>query len=75
MVADGENPDKNIKPIQVDDDGNVYVILKDGTDNANVGRFEADDDNIGTATKRLAVINLNYVWDAVNIRWVRMTQP
>ena len=75
MVESGENPDQKIKPIQVDVDGNVYVILKDGTNNALVGRFEADDDNIGTSTNRLTIINLNYVWDAVNIRWVRMTQP
>ena len=75
MVESGENPDRKIKPIQVDDDGNIYVVLKDGTDNANLGRFEADDDNIGISTKRLAVINLNYVWDVANTRWVRMTQP
>jgi len=75
MVESGENPDQKVKPIQVDADGNIYVVLKDGTDNSLVGRFEADDDNIGTATNRLTIINLNYVWDAVNIRWVRMTQP
>jgi len=75
MVESGENPDQEVKPIQVDPDGNVYVVLKDGTDNTNLGRFEADDDNIGTATDRQTVICLNYVWDAVNIRWVRMTQP
>ena len=75
MVESGENPDQKVKPIQVDADGNVYVILKDGTDNSLVARFEADDNNIGTATNRLTVICLNYVYDAVNLRWIRQLAP
>ena len=75
MVDSGQDPDEDVKPIQVDANGNIYVVLKDATDNTNVGRFEEDDNNIGTATDRLTVIVLNYVYDAVNLRWVRMTQP
>jgi len=38
-------------------------------------KAEADDDNIAKEQVTIVVINLNYVWDGVNDKWVRMTQP
>jgi len=36
---------------------------------------DTDDDDIASAQRTLLVINLNYVWDPANSKWVRMTQP
>lgn len=36
---------------------------------------ETDDNDIAKDQETLVVINLNYVWDAANTKWVRMTQP
>jgi len=36
---------------------------------------DTDDDDIASGSTRQTVICLNYVWDAVNSKWVRMTQP
>jgi len=36
---------------------------------------DTDDDNISGGNNTIVVINLNYVWDAANTKWVRMTQP
>jgi len=36
---------------------------------------EKDDDNVTKELTTIVVINLNYVWDAGNTKWVRMTQP
>lgn len=72
MVESGENPDGDVKPIQVDEDGNVYAVITDGT---NFARLEQDDGQVLYNQQRIVVINLNYVWDSVNLRWERMTQP
>ena len=72
MVNSGVDADKVVYPILVDTSGRPYVILTDGTDEPI---FEADDDNIASAQTTIVVINLNYVWDAANTKWVRMTQP
>lgn len=34
-----------------------------------------DDGDITKELTTIVVINLNYVWDAGNTKWVRMTQP
>lgn len=36
---------------------------------------EVDDADIAGGATTVVVINLNYVWDSVNSKWVRMTQP
>jgi len=38
-------------------------------------RIETDDNDIAGGSNVQIVICLNYVWDAVNTKWVRMTQP
>ena len=72
MVSSGVDSNEDVHPILVDASGRPYVILTDGTDEPI---FEADDDNITSAQTTIVVINLNYVWDAGNTKWVRMTQP
>jgi len=41
----------------------------------NPARVIIDGGDIPASIKTLIVINLNYVWDAANTKWVRMTQP
>jgi len=72
MTGSGAELTGEVHPILVDADGRPYVILTDGADEPI---FEADDDNIASAQTTIVVINLNYVWDAANTKWVRMTQP
>ena len=36
---------------------------------------EKDEDDVTKELTTIVVINLNYVWDAGNTKWVRMTQP
>ncbi len=72
MVSSGVDSNANVQPILVDADGRPYVILTDGT---NEPIFETDDDDIAKDQITIVVINLNYVYDAVNTKWVRMTQP
>ena len=71
-VSRGVDSGDNVHPILVDADGRPYVILSDGTNDA---LFETDDDDIAKDQITIVVINLNYVYDAVNTKWVRMTQP
>ena len=72
MVSSGVDSNANVHPILVDANGRPYVILTDGT---NEPIFETDDDDIAKDQITIVVINLNYVYDAVNTKWVRMTQP
>ena len=72
MVVSGVDSSKNVYPIRVDSNGRPYVILTDGTD---VAIFEEDDADIAKEQTTIVVINLNYVYDAANTKWVRMTQP
>ena len=72
MLCDGATSGKIVKPIRVDDDGRVYVIPTDGTDNI---LFDDDDGNISGSQTAQVFINLNYVWNASASRWERMTQP
>ena len=72
MVSKGVDVSDEVHPILVDADGRPYVILSDGT---NEPIFETDDDDIAKDQITIVVINLNYVYDAVNTKWVRMTQP
>ena len=50
----------------------IFVKPTDGT---NDFLTDTDDDNIASGQIPQLVINLNYVWDAGNTKWVRMTQP
>lgn len=45
------------------------------TDGQSEAIFENDDDDIANSQRTLLVICLNYVYDAANTKWVRMTQP
>ncbi len=36
---------------------------------------EKDENDVTKELTTIVVINLNYVWDAANTKWVRMTQP
>ena len=72
MVMKGVDGSDEVHPILVDADGRPYVVLSDGT---NEPIFETDDDDIAKDQITIVVINLNYVYDAVNTKWVRMTQP
>ena len=72
MVMKGVDASNEVQPILIDSSGRPYVILTDGT---NEPIFETDDDNIAKDQITIVVINLNYVYDAVNTKWVRMTQP
>ena len=47
----------------------------DGNDVVHVAIAEKDDDDVTKELTTIVVINLNYVWDAGNTKWVRMTQP
>lgn len=38
-------------------------------------KVDVDDDDIAKDQRVQIVICLNYVWDAGNSKWVRMTQP
>jgi len=72
MVMKGVDASNEVQPILIDSSGRPYVILTDGT---NEPIFETDDDNIAKDQTTIVVINLNYVYDAINTKWVRMTQP
>ncbi len=55
-----------------DSTGRIYVIPGS---QAHDMWFEAEDDNIPGGRTPQLVVCLNYVWDAGNSKWVRMTQP
>jgi len=48
----------------VDENGTVHAAIA-----------EKDENDVTKELTTIVVINLNYVWDAVNTKWVRMTQP
>ena len=48
----------------VDENGTVHAAIA-----------EKDEDDVTKELTTIVVINLNYVWDAANTKWVRMTQP
>ena len=72
MVSKGADANDIVHPILVDADGRPYVILTDGTNDIV---FDTDDDDIAKDQVPQLIICLNYVYDAVNTKWVRMTQP
>lgn len=72
MISRGVDSNDDIHPILTDSGGRQYIILTDGT---AVPIFEDDDDNIAKDQTTIVVICLNYVYDAGNTKWVRMTQP
>jgi len=72
MAIIAEDSDNIPRLLKVDASGNIKSIITDGTDDAII---ETDDDDIAGSQKTVIVINLNYVWDAVSSKWVRMTQP
>lgn len=72
MISSGVDSSGNVYPILTDTNGRPYVVLTDGTDEPI---FEADDNDIAKDQITIVVINLNYVYDAANTKWVRMTQP
>jgi len=52
---------------------NLNIRIREGGDTAEVETTDGGD--ITNSQKALLVINLNYVWDSVNEKWVPMTQP
>jgi len=51
---------------------NLNIRIREGGDTAEVETTDGGD--ITNYQKALLVINLNYVWDAANEKWVPMTQ-
>ena len=50
-------------------------IAADANDSPRFLQMEDDDNDIASGKEVQVVICLNYVWDAGNTKWVRMTQP
>ena len=68
MRPDGVN---TLKPL--DTVGRAgFVKLTDGTHSQS---WEKEDGSYAKDGYHMIVVCLNYVWDAVNSKWVRMTQP
>ena len=53
----------------------MVIIAKNSTNVAKLLKIDTDDGDVAAAQEVQIVINLNYVWDAANTKWVRMTQP
>ena len=66
MVVIAEDSSNVPKLLVVDANGNLKVVQP---------LSGADDNDISSGSTTSVVICLNYVWDSVNSKWVRMTQP
>jgi len=66
----GVDSNERVHPILVDSSGRAYARLTDGT---NEPIFDTDDNDIAKEQTTLTIINLNYVWDATNDKWIRST--
>lgn len=51
------------------------IIAKDSNNAPKMLKVDTDDDDVAKDQVVQVVICLNYVWDAGNTKWVRMTQP
>lgn len=53
----------------------MVTIAKNAAAVAKLLKIDTDDGDVAKNQEVQVVINLNYVWDAVGEKWVRMTQP
>ncbi len=53
----------------------MVVLAKSAAGVPKLLRVDTDDGEVGQNQAVQVVICLNYVWDAGNTKWIRMTQP
>ena len=75
MVVIAQDANKIARRLLVTSTGRVAVAGDNGTSVPISFKVDTDDDNIAASQVVQVVINLNYVWDNANTKWVRMTQP
>ena len=53
----------------------MVIIAKNPQNLPRFLKIDTDDGDVAKDKEVQVVICLNYVWDSVNEKWIRMTQP